>query len=378
VTQRVGVAVVGAGMAGQGHAHGYRNARLHPALADVHVDLVAVVDPRLDRARHLASRFGFGQALTDIGELAGVDAVSVAVPNDRYAELVPRLLAAGCHVLAEKPLGRTAAEAWSFVTAAERAARVGGVGLTWRRLPAVEAVARLVRDGTVGDVRHVAGWYHSSYASSPLTPLTWRYDDERAGGGALLDVGAHLLGVLDHVAGPVTRVAAAQARTVVPKRPLPDGAGEGVVTTDDVTSALVDLAGGGVGELSVSRVALGAPNELGFRVYGSAGAVFFDSARPDGFGLYVEDAAPYQVNGVRRVVAGPHHDPFGTSVAMPAQGLGSGFDAAFTAQAQEFLLAVTGRAPLAVDFRVGHRVMLVCDAIRRAAADGVPVDVPPP
>jgi len=385
---RIGVAVVGAGMAGQGHAHGYRSAGIHPQLAGVDVDLVAVVDPDAGRARDVAARYGYRHALADVGELLSggeVQAVSVALPNDRYADVLPPLLEAGVHVLAEKPLGRDAGEAWSFVTAADAAGVVGGVGLTWRHLPAIEAAARLVREGTIGDVRHVVGWYHSSYASSPMTPLTWRYDRERAGGGAILDVGAHLVGVLDHVAGPVRRVAAAQARTVVRSRPLPVDAtsgqfgagvtGEAAVTTDDLTSALLELDGAAVAELSVSRVAVGVPNELGFRVYGSLGSVFFDGARPDGFGLFLEDAAPYQVNGVRRVVAGPHHDPYGRASAMPAQGLGSGFDAAFVAQAQDFLLAVAGIAPLAVDFRAGHQVMLVCDAVQRSAAEATPVDV---
>ncbi len=386
---RIGVAVVGAGMAGPGHAHGYRSAGIHPALADVGVDLVAVVDPDLGRARDVARRFGYRHALADVADLLAlgeVTAASVALPNDRYAGVLPRLLDAGVHVLAEKPLGRDAEEAWSFVTAADAARVVGGVGLTWRHLPAVDAVARLVAEGTIGEVRHLGGWYHSSYAASPLTPLTWRYDAERAGGGAVLDLGAHLLGVLDHVVGPVRRVLAAHQRTVVPARPLPADAtsgqfgagvtGDAAVTTDDVTGALLEFDGGAAGELSVSRVATGVPNELGFRVYGSLGSVFFDAARPDGFGLFVDDAAPYQVNGVRRVVAGPHHDPFGRSVAMPAQGLGSGFDAAFTAQAQDFLLAVAGIAPLAADFRVGHRVMQVCDAVRRSASTGGPVEVP--
>jgi predicted dehydrogenase len=391
----IGVAVVGAGMAGQGHAHGYRSAGIHPTVAATGVDLVAVVDPDLGRAHDVAARYGYRHALPDVDELVGgpvargeVQAASVAVPNDRCAEVASRLLAAGVHVLAEKPLGRDADEAWSLVTAAEAAGVLGGVGLTWRHLPAVDAAARLVREGAIGDVRHATGWYHSSYASSPLTPLTWRYDRARAGGGAILDVGAHLVGVLDHVTGPVRRVVAAHQSTLIPARPLPADAtsghfgtgvsGDAAVTTDDVTTALAELDGGAVVELSVSRVALGVPNELGFRVYGSRGSVFFDASRPDGFGLFLEDAAPYQVNGVRRVVAGPHHDPFGRSVAMPAQGLGSGFDAAFTAQAQDFLLAVAGVAPLAADLRAGHRVMQVCDAVQRAAATGTPVEVVPP
>ena len=110
--KHVTVAVVGAGMAGQAHAFGYRNATMHPDLAGVDVRLSAIVDFNSELARSVADRYGFATATTDTDAVLGddaIDAVSLALPNFAYAEVIPALIAAGKHVLAEKPLGRSAA-----------------------------------------------------------------------------------------------------------------------------------------------------------------------------------------------------------------------------------------------------------------------------
>src|SRR2546430_6690777 len=90
---RIGVAVVGAGMAGQAHAYGYRNAPMHPDLAGIEVDLVAIVDPVEPLARSAATRFGFARTAATVDEILdddGIQAVSLALPNDRYVEVIPR------------------------------------------------------------------------------------------------------------------------------------------------------------------------------------------------------------------------------------------------------------------------------------------------
>src|SRR5262249_43957459 len=160
--------------------------------------------------------------------------------------VIPQLLSAGKHVLAEKPLGRTAAEAYRFAVAADAAQRVHRVGFSWRRLGAVEAIAQLVESGAIGSVWHASAWYLTDYASTEATALSWRYDHELSGGGAIVDLGAHVVSVLEHIVGPIRRVLAAEARTLIPERPIPSGtvtghgpvevSGDtGQVTTDDVT-----------------------------------------------------------------------------------------------------------------------------------------------
>lgn len=395
MSKHVTVAVVGAGLAGQSHAFGYRNATMHPGLAGVDVRLAAIVDVNADLAASAADRYGFAAATTDLDAVLGdesVDAVSLALPNFAYADVIPRLLAAGKHVLAEKPLGRSAAEARRFATAADAAGLTGGVGFSFRRLPAIEAVAQIVASGGIGDIWHATAWYLTDYAATPGTPLSWRYDKEQAGGGAIVDVGAHVLAVLQHVTGPVRRVVAADSKIVIPERPVPTGAvvghgpgqggrgtgAMGPVTTDDVTTAILELAGGGSAQVTVSRVATGVPNSLGFQIIGSAGSVSFDSARPDEFWLHQLSVAGPESNGPRLVTVGPEQPAFAYTIPMPARGVGSGYGAAFIAQAQDFLSAILDHRTLSTDFWAGHQTMLVCDAVQQAAAQGRPVDIEAP
>jgi predicted dehydrogenase len=389
MSKHVAVAVVGAGMAGQAHAFGYRNATMHPDLVGVDVRLSAIVDLNQDLARSVAARYGFATATTDVDAVLdddAVDAVSLALPNFAYAEVIPRLLAAGKHVLAEKPLGRSAAEAYRFATAADAAGLVHGVGFSFRRLAAVEAIAQLVRGGEIGDVWHASAWYLTDYAATAATPLSWRYDRDQAGGGAIVDVGAHVLAVLEQVTGPIRRVLAADARILIPERPVPSGAvvgheaaegtGEmGPVSTDDVTTMIIELAGGGSAQVTVSRIATGVPNSLGFQIIGSAGSVCFDSARPDEFLLYQRSVAGPGSNGPRLVTVGPEQPSFAYTIPMPARGVGSGYGAAFVAQAQDFLAAILGHGKVGSDFWAGYQTMLVCDAVQQAAAEGRPVDI---
>lgn len=393
MTKHITVAVVGAGMAGQAHMFGYRNATMHPDLAGVDVRLGAVVDFNEDLARSAAARYGFAAATADLDAVLGdpaIDAVSLALPNFAYAEVIPKLIAAGKHVLAEKPLGRSAAEAHQFATAADAAGIVHGVGFSFRRLPAVEAVAQIVASGGIGTVWHASAWYLTDYAATPDTPLSWRYDREQAGGGAIVDVGAHILSVLQHVTGPVRRVVAADSRILIPQRPVPSGAvvghgpiegtGEGTgelgpVSTDDVTTMIAGLARGGSAQVTVSRIATGVANSLGFQVIGSQGSVSFDSARPDEFALYQRSVAGPEANGPRLVTVGPEQPAFAYTIPMPARGVGSGYGAAFTAQAQDFLGAILDHRQVATDFWAGYQTMLACDAAQQAAEQGRPVDI---
>jgi len=138
---------------------------------------------------------------------------------------------------------------------------------------------------------------------------------------------------------------------------------------------IVELGRGGSAQVTVSRIATGVPNSLGFQVIGSAGSVSFDSARPDEFALHQRSVAGPEANGPRLVTVGPEQPSFAYTIPMPARGVGSGYGAAFTAQAQDFLAAILGCRKVSTDFWAGYQTMLACDAAQQAAAEGHPVDL---
>src|SRR5919198_6493387 len=142
-TSPIGVAVIGAGMAGRSHAYAYRAAttvfddRL-PA-----VRLVAIADTNEQFATDAARRYGFARAETSWQAIAAaddIDAVSVVVANNLHREIVEGLLAAGKHVLCEKPLAPSVADASAMVKAAQASEQQTAVGFTFRRSPAISAI----------------------------------------------------------------------------------------------------------------------------------------------------------------------------------------------------------------------------------------------
>src|SRR5918912_1217352 len=140
----IGVAVIGAGMAGRSHAAGYRSATTTygPGLPEVR--LVAIADVNEHFAADTARRFGYARAETTwqaVADADDVDVVSVGVANHLHREVVEGLLAAGKHVLCEKPFAPTIADAESMVAAADAKPDLqAGVGFTFRRSPAIAAV----------------------------------------------------------------------------------------------------------------------------------------------------------------------------------------------------------------------------------------------
>ncbi|MEP7331884.1 MAG: Gfo/Idh/MocA family oxidoreductase [Terracoccus sp.] len=218
------IAVVGAGMAEQAHAFGYRNASMAADLVELDVQLVVVVDPNLSLAQRVADRYGFAAATADLDAVLAdpdVDVVSVAVPNFRHRSVLTAALASGKHVLAEKPVGRTAEESKALADLAGTCSAVTGVGFSFRRLPGLAAIAAAVADGRLGEVHTVRGWYDADYASDPLGAWSWRYSQTQSGGGALLDIGSHVIDAVQFVAGPIVSVEAALLRTLIDERPPP-------------------------------------------------------------------------------------------------------------------------------------------------------------
>src|SRR5579859_2710819 len=225
MTDRIGVAVIGAGVAGRAHAHGYRSAGtvLGPGLPEVR--LVSVADADEDLARDAAARYGFERADSGWQAVAGngdVDVVSVVVANVLHRDIVTALAAEGKHVLCEKPLAATIPDARAMIDAVERAGVIARVGFTFRRAPAISALRDQIASGRLGRPVHFSGHYWTDYGCDPRAPISWRYRGG-PGSGALADLGSHLTDVGEFLFGPVESVRGATLATVVAERPVPLG-----------------------------------------------------------------------------------------------------------------------------------------------------------
>ena len=291
---------------------------------------MAIADINADFANHTKNRYGFEraegswQAIVDADD---IDAVSIVVANHLHREIAEALLASGKHVLCEKPLASRVQDAEAMAKAAAESGRVAACGFSYRRSPAASAIGEQIKNGSLGEILHFNGRYWCDYSADPDAPTSWRYQGP-LGSGALADIGSHILDLSEHLCGRIARINGATLPIVIKDRPVPLGATLGhaaggavsderkPVTNEDIATFVVEFANGAAGTFSISRVALGHPNELGFEVFGTEGAARFDLSRNAEFG-YIDNTPEAATNGWRRVIVGPAHPYVAAAQSMP-------------------------------------------------------------
>jgi predicted dehydrogenase len=378
--RRIRVGLIGAGMAGQAHAFGYRNASMGDALRGVQVELAHVADAFAPLARDVAERYGFRRWGSSVDELLAdpsIDAVSVALPNNQHLEVLAQVLASGKHVLTEKPLGldgSQAARLAELAAAPERAGAVDAVGFSYRRLPGLAALRAAVADGAIGAIRHFETTYYCHHAADAGDPFTWRFDHAASGGGALIDLGLHAIDAVEFAVGPIAEVAAARFATVIPERMDRDGRAH-PVTNDDMAALLLVAGDGALGTLQTSRVAHSTPNSLTIRVFGERGMASFGTEDLNAFWLHEAGGDP-RFDGPRRIITGPLHGAYADVSSFRSRGVGTGYGEAFIAQVQAFLGCILTGTPSETPFSAAARTMRVLDAAAAASATGAAVRIP--
>ena len=377
----MGVGLVGHAFMGAAHSQAWRTAGRFFDLP-WEPDLAVLCGRDAGRARTAADRLGWREVETDWKALLRRDDVAlvdVCTPGDTHAEIAIAALDAGKHVLCEKPLANSVSEARAMVAAAERARARGVhamVGFNYRRVPAVALARRLGEQGRIGEVRHVRGAYLQDWIVDPEFPLVWRLQADRAGSGALGDIGAHVVDLAQFVTGQELTGVSAVTETFVRERPLPadvhglaasGGAGRGPVTVDDAALFVGRLAGGGLASFEATRFATGRKNALRLEVNGSLGSLAFDFEAMNELEFFdgTEEAT---TAGFRRILVTEADHPYAGAWWPPGHGLG--YEHTFVHEVADLVRDLaTGTEP-APSFAEGLQVQLVLDAVARSAAGG--------
>ncbi|MGC5309286.1 Gfo/Idh/MocA family protein [Micromonospora zamorensis] len=332
-----------------------------------------------------ADRLGWDAYTTDWRDLISrddIDVIDVCTPGDSHAEIALAALAAGKHVLCEKPLANTVAEARAMTAAAELA-RASGVrsmcGFNYRRVPAVTMMRQLVADGRLGVIRHVRATYLQDWIVDPQFPLVWRLQKDRAGSGALGDIGAHIIDLTQFVTGQRISGVSAVTETFVKERPLPaessglaatvDGhtAPTGPVTVDDAAVFVARLDGGALATYEASRFATGRKNALRVEINGSLGSVIFDLERLNELEFY-DATRPGVEQGFSRILVTEGEHPYMSAWWPPGHIIG--YEHSFTHEMRDFIEAVATGVDPTPSFADALQVQLVLDAVTRSAELG--------
>ncbi|AIY02741.1 putative oxidoreductase [Arthrobacter sp. PAMC 25486] len=374
----LGVAAIGYAFMGQAHSNAWRSVANHfdvPAF-----EQKVLVGRDADAVAAAAAKYGWSESATDWREVIArddIDIIDICAPGWLHAEIATAALAAGKHVLVEKPLANSMAESEDMVAAAQAARTVGVrsmVGFNYRRVPALALARKLIADGELGTIRQVRASYLQDWLADTEAPMTWRLRKETAGSGALGDIASHAVDQIQHLLGDTVADVSGRLHTFTTERPGPDGPEP--VTVDDAAWATLSMAGGAVASVDVSRVALGQKNALRVEVYGTTGSITFNLENPNEL-YYLNATEPIEVQGFRRILVTEPEHPY-ISGWWP-QGHVIGWEHSFTHQIRDFLLNIADGTDPSPSFEEGLGVQQVLAAIEASSAAGgatIPLAVP--
>ena len=363
----LGVAIIGYAFMGKAHSNAWRNVASYFDVPAFERRVLVGRDP--NGAARAAEKYGWAESSTDWRTVIARDdiqIVDICAPGFLHAEVAIAALAAGKHVLVEKPMANTLVEAEAMAAAARDAQSRGiqsMVGFNYRRVPALALARELIAEGRLGAVRHVRAAYLQDWLVNPETPMSWRLHKETAGSGALGDIASHAIDqVLFLLADRVTDVSG-RLHTFTSHRPGANGPEE--VTVDDAAWATLTLASGAVASIEVSRVSTGQKNSLQLEIYGTKGSLLFDLENLNELS-FLDATVPAREQGLRRILVNEPEHPY--AGAWWPQGHILGWEHTFTHEIRDFLVAIDTGAQPSPSFEDGLTVQRVLAAVEVSAA----------
>ena len=371
----VGAAVIGTGFIGTVHVE---------ALRRIGVDVRGVLGSTPDRGAARADTLGVARAYASLDDLLAdpaVDVVHVTSPNDLHVSQTKAILAAGRHVICEKPLAIDAAGSAELVDLAASSGLVNATNFNIRYYPLNQQAHETVAAGTLGDVRLVTGRYFQDWLLFD-SDWNWRLQPDRGGAlRAVGDIGSHWMDLMTFVTGQHIVEVMADLTTFIGTRQEPAGPVESFATersddtvgrsiaTEDTASILLRFDGGARGAVSISQISPGRKNSLQYEIDGSAAALAWDSEQPDQAWIGHRDR-PNEILIRNPALMGPAGQAAAALPGGHVEGFFDTFCAHFRAVYADVVAGARSSRPSYPTFADGHDEMLVGDAIARSARAG--------
>ena len=379
--KRINTAIIGTGFMGRVHLEAVRRLGF--------VDVKAVAGTSVEKARALADGFGVEHATADYRSVLrsrDIQAVHICTPNARHFEMASAALDAGKHVLCEKPLALTSAEAAALVTLAAAKGVRNATCHNLRYYPMVQQMRRMREAGDLGDVLIAQGTYSQDWLLYD-TDWNWRVDAAQAGAlRAMGDIGSHWCDMAEHVTGESITSICADLATFHQTRQRPARSvetfsgtslkpGDSVdapVDTEDFGSVLFHLGDRARGAFTVSQVSAGCKNRLSIEIYGTRASASWNQERPDELWIGHRDGGNEVVLKDPSLLA-----PAAAAYADLPGGHSEGYDDTFKQLFRRFYQSILddGMAAEYPQFGAGLRQMRVLDAVLASHRGRAWVDV---
>ncbi|MFW6308508.1 MAG: Gfo/Idh/MocA family protein [bacterium] len=375
-----GVGMYGCGFIGQVHTYCYKNLPFYfdpPAMIP---ELKGVCTSSLDTAKQAKEKLGFDFATTDYRKLLNNDDIQIVnccTPNHLHKDFVIEAIKAGKHIYCEKPLAKNYTQAREILDQAQKENFSQKLQIThnYRFLPATIRAKQLIEEGFLGQVFGFRAQYlHSSYIDRER-PMSWRLDKEKAGSGALGDLGTHVIDLMYHLLGPFSRVMADQ-ETFIQERYEQESKGDSgpgkkvPVQVDDITTGLVRLENGAMGTIEAWRLATGSEDELRFEIHGSKGALKFNLMEPNWLAVYDNQKSDQPYGGQKGWQKISTIQKYPEPAAFPSPKVSIGWMRSHVEALHSFLQAIKEDKQTAPSLEDGVYVMKIHDAFISSARKG--------
>jgi predicted dehydrogenase len=366
--QQIGVGMLGYAFMGKAHSNAYRTIEYMTWPPPLRPALVAIAGRNQDAVAEAARRYGFSEPISDWRALVADDRIGLldnTGPNNLHAEPTIAAAEAGKHVLCEKPLGRTADEAFEIWRRTAAAEVKHMCAFNYRFVPAVRLAREMIEAGEIGEIYHFRARYLQEWIIDPKFEMVWRLNKDEAGSGALGDLGAHVVDLARFLVGEISDVSGL-TRTFISDRP------GGHVDVDDAFESVVSFENGAAGTIEASRLCHGRRNAMTFEINGSKGSVVFELERLNELQVYLAGSHPGdRAQGFRQVLVSEADHPF-WEWWWP-QGHILGWEHTFVHEIHHLLRVIADDGevrPYGADFEDGYRAAEVCDAIVRSSETG--------
>ncbi len=374
----INIALLGYKFMGKAHSNAYRQvSRFFPGKLTPRMKVLCGRDRKAAEAA--ARLYGWEEVETDWRKVIArkdIDVVDVSTPGNLHHPMVLAAARAGKHIICEKPLGNTLAEAEEMLRAVEKAGVKHMLMHNYRKIPAVAFAKKLIQDGRVGTIYHYRGAYLQDWIMNPKFPLVWRLEKKTAGSGALGDIGSHAADLARFLNSEFESVVG-QMTTFIKERPILAEAGgslqarggkaKGRVTVDDDANFLVRFRNGSVGAIESSRFCGGRRNYNTFQIYGSKASLAFNLERMNELELY-EGTDDVGRQGFKTISVTESVHPYAGAWWPPGHIIG--YEHTFVHAIHDFLVAIEKDRLPEPNFHDGVKNQAILDAVERSVKSG--------
>jgi len=370
--KEIRVGLIGHQFMGVAHSNAYRNAGIWYDLpVDITMKCVCAKDTD-ENLRAFADKFGWQEYESDWRKLVArddIDLVSVATPGFLHHEMTLEAAKNGKHVLCEKPLANSLADAEEMLDAVTKAGVRHCCGYSYRSTPALALARQFVHEGKVGRIFHVHARYAQDWIVDPNFAMVWRLDKKLAGSGSLGDICAHSIDSARFITGTEFNEVIGNLATIIHERPIDaakPGGEKGQVTVDDVAQFLCTFDNGATGCFEATRLATGRKNHNCIEINGDKGSLYWDFEEQN-YLYYYDNTSDKSQQGFAKINATYDDHPYGGG-PWP-QGHGIGYADTFVIEIANFLTAVANADDYHPDFGDGVACQRVLDAIERSSVE---------